>query len=108
MIALNYTGMLPNILRCVDNLITAIRKCAHGGQVASPACLVVSYFLYFPTSIVSCVQGAKGTFTVGVIGFPNVGKSTIINSLKRQRTGDQVCSPTCSTALAKANMLIHA
>ena len=28
---------------------------------------------------------AKGLITVGVIGFPNVGKSSLINSLKRSR-----------------------
>jgi nuclear GTP-binding protein len=34
----------------------------------------------------------KFVITVGVVGFPNVGKSSIINSLKRQRcaaTGNQ-------------------
>ena len=28
---------------------------------------------------------AKGLITVGVIGFPNVGKSSLINSLKRSK-----------------------
>ena len=35
---------------------------------------------------------AKATLTVGVVGFPNVGKSSIINSLKRSKaaaTGNQ-------------------
>jgi len=30
-------------------------------------------------------QQAKKTITIGVIGFPNVGKSSIINSLKRSK-----------------------
>lgn len=35
---------------------------------------------------------AKAVITVGVVGFPNVGKSSIINSLKRSKavaTGNQ-------------------
>lgn len=28
-------------------------------------------------------QGVKSTITVGIVGFPNVGKSSVINSLKR-------------------------
>ena len=30
-------------------------------------------------------QKAKALITVGVIGFPNVGKSSLINSLKRSK-----------------------
>ena len=31
-------------------------------------------------------EKAKQTIYVGVVGFPNVGKSSVINSLKRQRS----------------------
>jgi len=31
------------------------------------------------------VDGNKRNVTVGIIGYPNVGKSSIINSLKRSR-----------------------
>lgn len=30
-------------------------------------------------------EGVKSSVTVGVIGYPNVGKSSVINSLKRSR-----------------------
>jgi len=33
----------------------------------------------------SKTDGVKSAVTVGVIGFPNVGKSSIINSMKKQR-----------------------
>ena len=32
----------------------------------------------------------KTAVTVGVVGFPNVGKSSLINSLKRSRTAAAV------------------
>ena len=31
---------------------------------------------------------AKQSVTVGVVGYPNVGKSSLINSLKRSKVGD--------------------
>ena len=30
-------------------------------------------------------DGVKSSVTVGVIGYPNVGKSSVINSLKRSK-----------------------
>jgi nuclear GTP-binding protein len=33
----------------------------------------------------SKTDGVKGAVTVGVIGYPNVGKSSVINSLKRTK-----------------------
>lgn len=34
----------------------------------------------------SQVEGSKRAVTVGLIGYPNVGKSSVINSLKRSKT----------------------
>lgn len=35
---------------------------------------------------ISKVEGSSRAVTVGVIGYPNVGKSSVINSLKRSKT----------------------
>ncbi|KAJ3221636.1 Guanine nucleotide-binding protein-like 3-like protein [Clydaea vesicula] len=45
----------------------------------------------------------KTSITVGVVGFPNVGKSSVINSLKRQR----VCSVGSTPGITKSNQEIH-
>jgi nuclear GTP-binding protein len=34
----------------------------------------------------SKVEGTNRAVTVGLIGYPNVGKSSVINSLKRMKT----------------------
>ena len=36
-------------------------------------------------SLVKNYMRSEGAITIGVIGYPNVGKSSIINSLKRNR-----------------------
>ncbi|CAI2164542.1 3340_t:CDS:2 [Funneliformis geosporum] len=45
----------------------------------------------------------KTSITVGVIGFPNVGKSSVINSLKRSK----VCGVGASPGLTKSAQEIH-
>ena len=45
----------------------------------------------------------KTSINVGVIGYPNVGKSSIINSLKRAK----VCASGASAGLTKSIQTIH-
>src|SRR6266498_3734083 len=45
----------------------------------------------------------KTSITVGVIGFPNVGKSSVINSLKRSK----VCGVGATPGLTKSAQEIH-
>ncbi|KAI8799888.1 P-loop containing nucleoside triphosphate hydrolase protein [Cladochytrium replicatum] len=47
-------------------------------------------------------QNVKSTITVGVIGFPNVGKSSLINSLKRSK----VCNVGATPGVTKATQEI--
>ena len=45
----------------------------------------------------------KTSITVGVMGYPNTGKSSLINSLKRSK----VCNVGSTPGLTKASQLIH-
>jgi nuclear GTP-binding protein len=45
----------------------------------------------------------KTSITVGVVGYPNVGKSSVINSLKRAK----VCNVGSTPGLTKSSQLIH-
>uniref|UniRef100_UPI00358E6555 guanine nucleotide-binding protein-like 3-like protein n=1 Tax=Myxine glutinosa TaxID=7769 RepID=UPI00358E6555 len=48
-------------------------------------------------------QDIRTTITVGVIGFPNVGKSSLINSLKRQRS----CPVGATPGITKCMQEVH-
>jgi len=47
----------------------------------------------------SKVEGSNRAVTVGLIGYPNVGKSSVINSLKRNKACDVSSIPGCTKAL---------
>lgn len=47
---------------------------------------------------------AKQLISVGVIGFPNVGKSSIINSLKRCRAAAIGNTPGVTKAMQEINL----
>lgn len=44
-------------------------------------------------------EGIKTSVTVGVIGYPNVGKSSVINSLKRSKACGVSATPGFTTGL---------
>lgn len=52
----------------------------------------------------SKVEGAKRAVTVGVIGYPNVGKSSVINSLKRSKTCEVSTIPGCTKNLKEIKL----
>lgn len=70
----------------------------HGGSMVRPP-MIHLHSLACPAGADSLLQllknyarnaGLKTALTVGVVGLPNVGKSSVINSLKRSRVA-QVC-----------------
>ena len=52
----------------------------------------------------SKVEGSKRAVTVGVIGYPNVGKSSVINSLKRSKTCEVSTMPGCTKNLKEIKL----
>ncbi|XP_071960876.1 guanine nucleotide-binding protein-like 3 homolog [Antedon mediterranea] len=52
-------------------------------------------------------SGIKTTITVGVVGFPNVGKSSLINSLKRSRTCNVGAMPGVTKSMQEVHLDKH-
>uniref|UniRef100_A0A8C4QNV1 Guanine nucleotide binding protein-like 3 (nucleolar)-like n=1 Tax=Eptatretus burgeri TaxID=7764 RepID=A0A8C4QNV1_EPTBU len=52
-------------------------------------------------------QKIRTTITVGVIGFPNVGKSSLINSLKRQRACPVGATPGVTKCMQEVHLDKH-
>ncbi|NXD32808.1 GNL3L protein, partial [Spelaeornis formosus] len=53
--------------------------------LAGGACVGAESLLNILSNYGRCGEG-KSSISVGVVGYPNVGKSSLINSLKRSRT----------------------
>ncbi|KAF5908711.1 guanine nucleotide-binding protein-like 3-like protein, partial [Clarias magur] len=53
------------------------------------------------------IQDIKTTITVGVVGFPNVGKSSLINSLKRTRACTVGATPGVTKCLQEVHIDKH-
>ena len=52
-------------------------------------------------------QGVKSTITVGIVGFPNVGKSSVINSLKRGRACNVGATPGVTKSMQVVELDSH-
>ncbi|NXX73729.1 GNL3L protein, partial [Urocolius indicus] len=76
------------------------------GVLAGGGCLGADALLRLVGSYSRC-GGGRGSVTVGVVGFPNVGKSSLINSLKRSRVCGVGATPGITKSLQAVQLDRH-
>ncbi|XP_032569651.1 guanine nucleotide-binding protein-like 3-like protein [Chiroxiphia lanceolata] len=74
--------------------------------LAGGACVGAECLLHVLGNYSRC-GGAKTTLTVGVVGYPNVGKSSLINSLKRSRVCGVGATPGVTRCLQAVQLDRH-
>ncbi|KAM6995880.1 guanine nucleotide-binding protein-like 3-like protein [Passerculus sandwichensis] len=74
--------------------------------LAGGACVGAENLLHLLRNYGRCGEG-RGSITVGVVGYPNVGKSSLINSLKRSRACGVGATPGVTRCLQAVQLDGH-
>ncbi|XP_056366178.1 guanine nucleotide-binding protein-like 3-like protein [Oenanthe melanoleuca] len=74
--------------------------------LAGGACVGAESLLHILSNYGRC-GGGRGSITVGVVGYPNVGKSSLINSLKRSRACGVGATPGVTRCLQAVQLDRH-
>ena len=124
-LVLNKVDLVPkeNILRWLEYFRTEgipviAFSAAAGGRVAAqetstsktyedPTHRCVHHLLETLKQFQRTEQGGRRRITVGIVGFPNVGKSSVINALKRERVVGTGNTPGVTTTAQEISLQGH-